>query len=103
MPRSGRKAHNQALFRQVNEHIADAAARFELDAGAEADFIWECDHLGCTQLVRLSVGGYVLVRNDATLFLVLPGHEDPEHETVLVDEGSYLILRTKPGVTVQAG
>jgi hypothetical protein len=58
----------------------------------------ECQQLGCTELLSLPVEDYALLRADATLFLVLPGHEEPEHETVVVDAGSYLIVRTKPAI-----
>jgi hypothetical protein len=98
MPRSVRKARNQEVFRHVNEAIAEATSRFDLDAEAQADFICECHRIGCTTFVRLPVHFYVLARDDPSMFVVLPGHEDPEYETVVIDQGSYLIVRVMPDI-----
>lgn len=97
VPRTARRAHNQALFRQVNDYIAAANLRLDPDTAAEAEFICECDQLGCSQLLRLPLRDYALVRSATTMFVVLPGHEDLDHERVVADRGGCLIVRTNPG------
>ena len=96
MPRIKRKARNQALFREVNQRIAELAAR--LDDGAAQGFICECSQTGCTEIVNVPIETYARVREDPTLFLLVTGHQDPDHEVDIEDLGSYLIVQTKPGV-----
>jgi hypothetical protein len=89
-----RQARNQALFRQVNERIAEVSARFEpTDAGLQ-QFVCECSQLGCTGMIEVPL-------DDATLFLVLRGHEDPGHELVVEDLGEVLIVCTVLGVATE--
>jgi hypothetical protein len=94
MPRDERKIHNQALFRAVNQRIAELSAEFEASAdGALPSFICECPRIGCRDFVRAPLEVYNRVRNDPTLFLVLKGHED-RREPVVADLGAYLIVRS---------
>ena len=53
MPRGERKIHNQALFRSVNERIAELSAKFgeQGDAGL-LPFVCECPQIGCRAFVR---------------------------------------------------
>jgi hypothetical protein len=95
-----RQARNQALFREVNEHIAEVSARFDVDAGRQ-EFVCECSHLGCADMIEVPIEVYGRVRGDATLFLVLHGHEDLGHERVVEDLGEVLIVRTAPGVATE--
>jgi hypothetical protein len=96
-----RQARNQALFRQVNERIAEVSARFEpTDAGLQ-QFVCECSQLGCTGMIEVPLDVYGRVRGDATLFLVLRGHEDPGHELVVEDLGEVLIVCTVLGVATE--
>jgi hypothetical protein len=39
--------------------------------------------------------GYAELRDDPSLFLVLPGHEDPDGESVVSDHGRYLVIRAQ--------
>ena len=77
VPRDERKIHNQALFRSVNERIAELSAKFgeQGDAGL-LSFICECPQIGCRAFVRAPLEAYDRVRDDPALFLVLKGHED---------------------------
>lgn len=97
MPRDERKAANQALFRDVNERIAELAAGLD-PAGSEQAFICECSHVGCTASVQIPASAYAQVREDATTFLLIPGHEDPSRADILVRFPNYLIVRNKEGV-----
>jgi hypothetical protein len=97
MPRVERKAKNQALFRQVNERIAETSAAMDAGEGQVQAFICECSRIGCRQLVEVPAVLYERVREDPTLFLVLPGHEDHDREEIVERHGDYLIVATKPG------
>ena len=78
-------ARNEALFREVNERIAETAERFDAD---EASFICECADSACTVRVDVAMEDYEGVRKDGATFLLVPGHEDQRVESVVtvVDE-----------------
>ncbi len=92
MPRHERKIHNQALFRSVNERIAEVSAQFgeQADAGL-LSFICECPQIGCRAFVRASLEVYDRVRDDPALFLVLKEHTNG-CEVIVADLGDYLIV-----------
>ena len=68
-----RVGRNDAIFRQANEGISDAADEDEMTE--EIPFLCECAEEGCTEIVRLSHEEYESVRAEATHFLNAPGHE----------------------------
>jgi hypothetical protein len=100
MPRVTRQARNQALFREVNERIAELLTRLDGEASTQS-FICECAHTGCTDMINVPLSTYSRVRDDPTLFLIAAGHQDLSHEEVVEDHGAYLIAKTNPGVASQ--
>jgi hypothetical protein len=84
-----RKARTEAAFREVNERIAENAARF--DAG-ETDFICECDDPECTERVEVTLEEYERVRADGAQFLLAPGHGDTGIEHVVARNGTFIIV-----------
>jgi hypothetical protein len=78
--REVRIAHTEALFRDVNERIAESAERFD---ARDAEFVCECADPGCAERVPATLGQYEEVRSDGTHFLLAPGHELPEVERVV--------------------
>jgi hypothetical protein len=93
--RAERVARNESLFREVNERIKDVNE--ELDARAEADFLCECGDAECTEPVSLTLVEYEEVRSDPTHFAILPGHVDPDVETVIARNDRFAVVRkTEP-------
>jgi len=84
-----RVAKNEALFRGVNERIAEAAQRFE---SREAEFVCECADSSCTDRIEASLTEYEDVRADGAHFIVRPGHEDERFERVLVARPRFRIV-----------
>ena len=84
-----RRATTEALFRDVNERIAESAERF--DAGG-SDFICECSDPNCTHRVSASLAEYERVRAEPTTFLVAPGHEQDDIERVVSDRGRFRVV-----------
>ena len=70
----------EAIFRNVNERIAESAQRFDAD---EAEFVCECDDRSCTDRLETSLDDYERVRGEPTRFLLAPGHEDEAIEKVV--------------------
>jgi hypothetical protein len=80
-----RIARTEALFRNVNERIAESAERFDSD---NTEFVCECADQACTDRVEATLDEYQEVRADATRFLLRPGHEDTRVERVVERRGT---------------
>jgi hypothetical protein len=86
-----RLAHNEAVFRSINERIQAGAwpgSPSELVA-----FRCECAALGCNLLLEATVADYEAIRSDPRQFLVAPGHELAGIETVVSRTPGYLVVR----------
>ena len=84
-----RRATTEALFRDVNERIAESAERFDAE---RTEFVCECSDPNCTHRVPASLAEYEGVRAEPTTFLVVPGHEQGDIERVISDRGRYRIV-----------
>ena len=82
-------ARNEALFREVNERIAETAERFDSD---EARFVCECADPSCAERVDVTLEAYEGVRDDGATFLLVPGHEDERVESVVEVEGDHAVV-----------
>ena len=93
-----RIARTESLFRNVNERIAESAARFD---SAEAEFLCECSDQACTDRVEATLAEYERVRADATTFLLRPGHEDTRVERVVERRGTHTVVEKVDGLIAQ--
>jgi hypothetical protein len=84
-----RRATNEALFRDVNERIAESAERFDAD---RTEFVCECADPNCTERVVATLAEYEKVRADPTTFLIAEGHEQPDIERVVTDRGRFQVV-----------
>lgn len=84
-----RAARNEALFREVNERIGDLA-NDQYDSAAE--FLCECSDAECLARIKVPLAVYEQTRSNPRTFLLAPGHEDPEVETVRVTADQYAIV-----------
>ena len=92
----GRRARNEALFREVNERIVELEAGvggYDRDDSLLVGFVCECPREDCGEMFEVTRGQYQAVREHPRRFLVLPGHEDGDiahlverHEQFLVVE-----------------
>jgi hypothetical protein len=80
-------AHNEALFREVNETIAAARPASEVTR-----FICECADQGCPLTVELDRAEYERIRSNDRWFFLLPGHERSAVERVLEHHDGYLVV-----------
>ena len=93
-----RRARTEALFRDVNERIAESAQRFEADS---TQFVCECADPNCTHRLDASLDEYEDVRGDGATFMLAPGHAHPDIERVIADRGRFQIVE-KVQQTVRA-
>jgi hypothetical protein len=84
-----RKARTESAFREVNEHIAENAQRF--DSGS-TEFICECDNSSCSERIEITLDDYERVRSDGTRFLLAPGHGDGSIEKVVEHRGHFVVV-----------
>jgi hypothetical protein len=85
-----RLATNEDVYREVNEGIV--RGQWPGETHSRVGFRCECAHLGCNMLVELTVGDYERVRANPRRFLMVPGHQIPAVERVVLDAGEYIVV-----------
>jgi hypothetical protein len=94
-PREKRIIRNEALFREVNAHIANLEERLGSE-GELMPLLCECANTGCTTVIEVDRNTFQTVRQGPRLFFVAPGH-GLEEETVVGRGADYLIVRKEDG------
>lgn len=89
--REERLARNETLFRTVNENIEESASAGQPDEHV-FEFLCECSNIDCTLLLPMTVSEYEQIRADPRQFVVAPGHELPEIETVVRRTSAYQVV-----------
>ncbi len=87
-----RVAKNQALFRDVNERVADIAKAHSIPTDEVWDFLCECASTDCTERIALTHAEYEAIRTNAAHFAVVAGHELPEVERVVRREPAFVVV-----------
>jgi hypothetical protein len=95
--REERLAGNEALFREVNERVAEVATQFlEVETrDAPVDFTCECGRADCAEQILITVAEYEAVRREPTRFAVVPGHERPEIESIVERHPTYHVVEKR--------
>jgi hypothetical protein len=86
-----RIAANEALRREVNEAI-ERGRDWPGEQDFPVAFRCECAHVGCNQLVEITVREYELVRSNPRRFIVAPGHERADAEKVVGSAAGVLVV-----------
>ena len=84
-----RIAHNEAVFRAVNERVADVQDQ----ESRTTEFLCECGNLDCTEVVAMSDTEYAHVRSDSRTFAVVPGHELAEVESIVARTDRFNVVQ----------
>jgi hypothetical protein len=84
-----KRARTEALFRDVNERIAESAQRFEADS---TQFVCECADPNCTHRLEATLDEYEEVRADGATFMLAPGHEDEDIERLVANRGRFDVV-----------
>ena len=79
-----RAAETEAIFRDVNETLADQE---QAAPAGEMTVLCECSNDACAESLSLSQAEYERVRSEGTRFLVRPGH---------VSEGIEIVVERRP-------
>jgi hypothetical protein len=87
-----RFARNEAIFREVNERVADVK-----DSEARmTDFLCECGNLDCVEEISLTDAEYTKIRSNPATFAVVPGHALEDVETVIEETDRFQIVEKHP-------
>jgi hypothetical protein len=90
--RARRIAENESRFRLINERLS-ADLRKLPDDDAPLEFVCECGHVECSAFIALTLEEYEHVRRDPMLFVLVPGHEIRDVETVTASTDRYVVVR----------
>jgi hypothetical protein len=94
--RARRVGLNESLFREVNEQIQS----LNQDFGAEAPtmtVVCECANGACTERFEMPVSEYEEVRSDPLHYVIIPGHNLPEFESVVDSRDGYEVVEKREG------
>jgi hypothetical protein len=94
--RERRIGENEALYRSINERIEDLNAAFGT-VTETMTVICECGQLECTEQIPLDLPTYERVRAEPALFVVIPGHEIEDVESIVEPHEAFNIIRKDPG------
>jgi hypothetical protein len=83
-------AANEALARDVNEAIE--RGQWPGEENQPAAYRCECGRSDCNRLIELTPGDYERVRQHPRQFVVVPGHEQLDVETVVERAGTYAVV-----------
>jgi hypothetical protein len=92
-PRETRVTRNEELFRQVNLHIAGLEeGSLSLARDGLLPLVCECAHTGCTTPIEVDPATFEHLHENARRFVVAPGHEDLDTESVVERREGYVIV-----------
>ena len=94
--RARRIGENEILFRDVNERVTEVSGAFAVVL-PDLEIVCECGSVACSERIHLSPDEYARVRADGARFMVKPGHEIPDVETVVERHGEYDVVEKDEG------
>jgi hypothetical protein len=89
----------QELFRSVNDRIRDLQRDWPDE---ERTVMCECRDLACQATLPVTDGEYRSIAAAPGHFLVLPGHEQPEHERVVDGTSRYFVVAARGSALAEA-
>ncbi len=97
-----RLAQNEARFRSTNERIEERTTAVSENPGVQVSFLCECARDECDGWITLALPEYEHVRADPRQFMVVPGHELVDLESVVERHEGYFVVRKRGEAAVVA-
>jgi hypothetical protein len=94
--RQRRIGENEVLFREVNERVRETNETFDVTSD-EAEFVCECGLASCVDRIRVPLVEYERIRAEPNHFLVVPGHQLPDVETVVRAQPHFAVVSKDRG------
>jgi hypothetical protein len=92
-------ARVQLLYRQVNDRIHSVGSGvFGIPTDEPLSLVCECLDLGCVERINISSEDLRRARSSPAHFVVLPGHEADQFETVAERNQTFLVVSKDPDV-----
>jgi hypothetical protein len=88
---------NEAVFREANERIRELNETFATLTD-ELKLVCECGHSTCAEQIWMKPSDYEALRAEPADFAIVPGHEIPDVEEVIVRREEYAIVRKNEGI-----
>jgi hypothetical protein len=85
-----RAAHNEEIFREVNQRIEAGAARHQIEA--PLPFHCECADTACFEKIEIPRSEYDRIASHIARFIVVPGHERDEVERVVERHDTFFVV-----------
>jgi hypothetical protein len=85
-----RAAHNEEIFRDINDKIDEGAEQHRVTSALP--FHCECGQLSCTETIELMPAEYDQVAANPLRFIVKPGHQIDAVERVIAQNPTYLVV-----------
>lgn len=85
------RAHNEALFRRINEEISAEYGRSASGLDTRL-YLCECSDSECAESVELRTEEYERVRSHPTWFVLKPGHGDHDIERIVQTDDRFVIV-----------
>jgi hypothetical protein len=96
-PSPRRLRENEEQMERINERLDERTEQIREEDGDPPDapvaFFCECSDLACRERVAMTPAEFRDVHRDTEQFVLVPGHELPEVETVVARRGDHLIVR----------
>jgi hypothetical protein len=94
--RARRVGENEALFRTVNDEVHGLNSQFAVISDPMSA-VCECGRADCTDRIQVRAADYEAVRRDPTHFLIVPGHDAPDVETVVERKNGFWVVEKDEG------
>lgn len=91
---------NEALYRSVNDSIAELSKSLGDGLDLHCEWLCECADPNCTTRVAVTASEYEAVRANARTFMVYPGHVAPRVEHVVRGNERFTVVE-KLGVRAE--
>jgi hypothetical protein len=88
--REDRRGRNEALFREVNEQIAELGERHR---ASRLEIVCECSNVACSEPISIFVSEYEEARSDPLTFIVRIGHVDPSVERTVREHRGHVLVK----------
>ena len=88
---------NEAVFREANERIQELNQTFATVTD-RLILVCECGDGECAEQISIAPAAYEELRGDPANFAIVPGHELPDVEQVLIRHEEYAVVRKDEGI-----
>jgi hypothetical protein len=85
-----RVGKNEAIFRHVNERIAELSASFDSEV---LELFCECADGACVERLHVGAADYERARSEEATFIVAPAHVVPSLEEVVFEGDGFVFVR----------